>query len=55
MDYTLTISEPRLVAGITKQAARYNAGQVEADRLTEPQFLAAMLPLRQWAEELAPE
>ena len=55
MDYTLSVTDPRLVAGITKQLAAYNAGQAEGDALTAEQFLAAMLPLKEWADLHAPE
>lgn len=56
MDYTITISDQRLVAGIAKQTARFNAGQAEGYTLTEAQFLAAMLDsqINEWANELAP-
>ena len=55
MDYTITVTDPRLVAGIAKQTARYNAGNADAP-LTEAQFLAAMLAgsIKGWADELAP-
>jgi hypothetical protein len=54
MQITVTISDPRLAAGLQKQFAAYNAGQVPADVLTIEQFAAAMLPLKDWADRWAP-
>jgi hypothetical protein len=54
MQYTITVTDARLVAGLSKQLAAYNAGQSEADQLTAEQFIVAMLPLQQWADAHAP-
>jgi len=55
MQYTITISDARLAAGLVKQLAAYNAGQADADKLTAEQFIVAMLPLKEWADTYAPE
>ena len=54
--YTITITDPRHLAGIAKQVTAFNGGQGDGNTLTVEQYLGAMLDpqIQEWTERHAP-